>query len=105
MSRSIRCLLILCACFLTTACASLTVPAPETTLPPIPPELLQPCPAPPPLTDGKIATLYLQMLEDAGREWECISRQAQLAAVVKYREQVAANLRNQSQNKPWWKFW
>lgn len=89
--------------FLLTGCSSLTVKEPVCEPPPIPASLLQPCPLPEPIRDGRLETLYLQALADTGPWGECLRRQQALAEVVKYRDQTCARFR--SQNPPpseWW---
>jgi len=107
MLRGLRYSSILCACFLTTACGSLTVREPAYKLPPIPAELTQPCQEPEQIPDGKFQTLYLQLYRDVEPWRECRVRQARLAELVKYRQQVEESIRSQNQSaaKPWWKFW
>lgn len=106
MCNAIRYLLILCVCSLTQACSFLTLRAPACDPPPIPSSLLLSCPNLHPLQDGKLATLYQQMLADADLYRECLRRHDQLVAVVKYRDQVCERIRSQSQStKAWWEFW
>lgn len=105
MSRSIRCFLTLSACCLLPACSSLTVRAPACFPPPIPTHLMAPCPDLPPVTDGKLATLYQQMLEDAALYRMCQRLHDQMVAVVRYRDKVCDDLNRSQSSKPWWKFW
>ncbi len=100
-------LLILLVSLATTGCNSLTVRAPEFNLPPIPPQLMEACPPLDPLPDGKMATLYLALLQDAALYQQCSRRQAALAAVVAYQQEVRAEYQRtlSQQSKPWYQFW
>ena len=105
MSPASRYSRILCALFLLMGCSSLTVKEPVCEPPPIPASLLQACPLPEPLKDGKLETLYLQMLADTGPWGECLRRQQSLVELVKYRDQVCAQFRNQNLSaKEWWQW-
>lgn len=96
---------ILCASFLLTGCSSLTVNEPVCEPPPIPPTLLQACPLPDPIKDGRLETLYLQAIADSGPWGECLRRHQALVEVVKYRDQVCARFRSQNPPaKDWWQW-
>ena len=62
--------------------------------PPVPPQLLEPCPPPAvrQLPDGKMATLYQQSIADTDPWGQCVRRQSELAALVKYRDSVCASM-------------
>ncbi len=67
---------------------------------------MEACPQLDPLPDGKMATLYLALLTDAAQYQTCSRRQAALAAVVRYQEQVRTEYqRTLSNTKPWYQFW
>ncbi len=105
MWRLTKSFAILLVCYPLMSCSSLTVRAKELTLPPLPPEVMAPCPEWEPLPDGYLSTLYLQMLKDAATYQECKRRQATLAAMVKYQEEVRAAYAqslNQSAKNWWW---
>ena len=77
---------------------------------PIPESLMQPCPLPDPLPDGKLSTLYQQALQDASPSgpWAlCIRNHDQLIAVVKYRDSICAHIAEMNKQPPaqWWQFW
>lgn len=105
MLRSIRCFLILSACYLMQACTTLQPRAPVCSPPPIPEHLTLPCPDLPPVKDGKLATLYQQMLEDAALYRQCQRLHDQMVAVVQYREKVCDDINRSHSSRPWWKFW
>ena len=96
---------LLVSCLLS-SCQSLTVQEPVCSPPPIPQSLFQPCPPLPPVADGQMSTLYLQMLQDAGTLGECQRRQQTLAEVVQYRDKVCDQFRSQQPPpvKEWWQW-
>jgi len=50
--------------------------------------------------------LFLRYLEVMEMYRECLAKQQNREALVKYREQVCQDLLNQSQStKAWWKLW
>lgn len=101
-SRYSRILLVL---FLLMGCSQLTVREPVCEPPPIPASLLQACPLPEPIKDGRLETLYLQAIADTGPWGECLRRQQSLVELVKYRDQVCARFRNQNPSpKEWWQW-
>ena len=105
MSPASRYSRILPALFLLMGCSSLTVKEPVCEPPPIPASLLQACPLPEPIKDGRLETLYLQAIADTGPWGECLRRQQSLVELVKYRDQVCVQFRNQ--NPPannWWQW-
>jgi hypothetical protein len=89
-------------------CTSLTVREPICDPPDIPAELLQPCEEPMPLTDGRFATVYQQMLADLGPWGRCVRKDDKLIEVVKYRDAVCQRVKDKIKadaEKPWYKFW
>lgn len=103
---------ILFVFFLLTGCNSLTVRVSAYEPPPIPAELLVPCPEPLPLQpdapEGGLTFkgVFLAYLADSGPAAECRGQLKQLAVVVQYREKVRQDIRNLSQSsKSWWEFW
>lgn len=105
--RLTRASAILLALPLTTACTSLSVRSPVCEPPPIPAELLQPCPDPVLPTNGTFSEIYLLHMRNTGPWGQCIQMQAQLVATVKYQAQVCPHIRslNQSEDKAWYQFW
>jgi hypothetical protein len=82
------------------------VRAPVLEIPPLPPELLTPCPLPEPIPDGSLQTLYLQIYRDAERWGACLRLHDQLIAVVRYRDEAMRAIQSQlSSPKPWWQLW
>ena len=105
MSPTSRCSAMLIACCLLSSCQTSTVREPVCEPPPIPASLLQACPLPEPIKDGRLETLYLQALADTGPWGECLRRQQSLVELVKYRDQVCVQFRNQNLSaKEWWQW-
>lgn len=103
---------ILSASFLLMGCSSFQPRAPELNLPPLPPEVTAPCPEPEPVqadrADGglSLSATFLLILRDAAAAAECRRRQAVLAQMVKYQQQVREEYqRTLSNPKPWYQFW
>lgn len=109
MSRPMTCFAIPLACCLLASCQTLQ-PRVQVNCdpPPIPLALLEPCPPMEPLPDGKIASMYQAMLQDAQAYYECRGKHLQLVAVEKYRDDFCRRLSQGQQEaaaRPWWKFW
>lgn len=75
--------------------------------PPIPPELLALC-EPPIMPDGPtFADIYANAISNAIGPWgRCYAKDAQLVAVVKYREEMVSKIKaERGKKKPWFQFW
>lgn len=87
-------------------CTNLAVREPICEPPPIPAALMQPCALPEPLPDGKMATLYLQLLRDTDPWGQCLRSHDRLIEVVKYRDSVCAKIKaDNAKPKPWYQWW
>lgn len=107
MCKTIQRLAILFALLTATGCSSLTIKSPPCTPPPLPASSVSPCPMPEPIKGEQLTMgdLYLRYLESLQQQRECQQKQANLVALVKYRDQVCLDLQNQRQSTKWWEFW
>jgi hypothetical protein len=67
---------------------------------------MEPCALPEQIPDGKMSTLYLQILRDSDPWGRCLRSHDRLIEVVKYRDSVCAKiLADNVKPKPWYQFW
>lgn len=79
---------LLCAICLSMICACSTPRVYPDDLPPIPEDLLQECPVPEALPNGRPDSQVQVLRQDAEDQWKCHDRQKALADTVKFREKV-----------------
>ena len=100
---------VLALSILLCGCTTLVVKPPPFEMPPIPPELLQPCEEWELPKDGSFAAVYESYVANAtGPGARCIRKDDKLIEVLKYRAEVEQKLKEyfeREANKPWWQLW